>query len=218
MRRTKPQLILELGTASALSASYMAAALRANGSGRIISIDLDTAPYDPRPVKVLERVGLSDLVELVRVPDSSYVWLLKQQVAERSDEAGNCNPVYEFVFVDGAHEFTIDGLAAVLATKLLKQYGWILFDDLNWTYSASAGARPFNLSADQINTPRIREVFDLIVRQDPSYDHFEVQDDQWAWAHKGSGPRRLTLSTTERFKDVAVQLVREAAAGLSRRS
>ena len=198
VRETKPQLILELGTANGVSAAYMAAALRANGSGRIVTVDIDRMNYDPGPRKVFEGLGFDDIVEFVRVPDSSYDWMLRQQVADRSDDAGNCTPLYDFIFIDGAHDFTIDGLAAVLATKLLKPEGWILFDDLDWTYAEAGNDGPLPLSESERTTPNVREVFDVIIKQDPQYVDFRVQDDHWGWARKGSGPRRLEISVSER--------------------
>ena len=73
---------------------------------------------------------------------SSYTWWLKEQVQARSDRAGNVEPAYDFVYLDGAKNWTIDGLAVVLIEKLLRPGGWLLMDDLPWTYAAATrGAR-----------------------------------------------------------------------------
>ena len=53
----------------------------------------------------------------------------------RSDGAGTVEPVYDFVYLDGAKHWTIDGLAVVLVEKLLRPGGWLLMDDLGWTYA-----------------------------------------------------------------------------------
>ena len=220
VRETRPQLILELGTANGVSAGYMAAALRANGSGRIVSVDIDEAHYEPGPRRTLESVGLSDLVELVRVPDSSYNWMLRRQIAERSDAAGNCAPLYDLIFLDGAHEFTIDGLATVLAGKLLKPDGWFLLDDLNWALADNPW--PVRLSADERERPHMLEVFELILKQDPDYDRFRIEDGAWGWAHKGTGPRRMEITVTHRPLDVArgklLDLTRQALNARAQRS
>jgi predicted O-methyltransferase YrrM len=39
VRATKPETVLELGTARGVSAAYMAAALQANGRGRLTTVD-----------------------------------------------------------------------------------------------------------------------------------------------------------------------------------
>jgi hypothetical protein len=43
---------------------------------------------------VFERANVRQAVTLVRVPDSSYTWWLKELVADRSDKSGNCEPLY----------------------------------------------------------------------------------------------------------------------------
>lgn len=103
VRETRPREILEIGTANGVSAGYMAAALQENGGGRITTLDSTRAGYQPGPVNVLDELGLREYVELVRRPDTSYTWYLKERVAAESDTAGNCIPVYDFVFIDGAH-------------------------------------------------------------------------------------------------------------------
>jgi predicted O-methyltransferase YrrM len=208
VRAERPELILELGTANGVSAAYMAAALDAvGGSGRIVSIDVDRAAYTPGPKKVFADVGLEDRARFIRVPDSSYDWFLKDQVAERSDGAGNCEPLYDCIFIDGAHEFTIDGLAATLCEKLLKPGGWLLLDDLDWSYSTSPSAAPLMpVSEDEYKTPHVQAVYDLIVKQNPVFTEFRDEDGHWGWAKKAPGqPRKLTLETTERLSDVVTR-------------
>lgn len=217
VRQTRPSFVLELGSAQGVSAAYICAALEANDHGRLLSVDIDTASYEPRPPELFARVGLSHRADFVRVPDSSYVWLLREQVASQSDAAGNCEPLYDFVFIDGAHEFTIDGIAVVLAGKLLKPGGWLLLDDLDWTHSANANPGPFPMSAEQLTTPNVREVFELLVKSDPSYAELRVQDENWGWARKGSGPRTLTLDVSETPTAVAMRKLRAAARAARRR-
>ena len=59
---------------------------------------------------------------------NSYTWFLKKKIAGQSAN-GKCEPCYDFCFIDGAKNWTIDGLAFFLVDKLLKADGWILFDD-----------------------------------------------------------------------------------------
>jgi len=217
VRKSRPSLILELGSAHGVSAAYICAALEANSHGRLVSIDIDRATYEPWPVKLFETLGLSDRAEFIRVPDSSYCWLLRNQIKEQSDAAGNCVPLYDFVFIDGAHEFTIDGLATVLATKLLKPDGWLLLDDLDWTYSGFEHPPPFHMSQSQMDVANVREVFECIVRGDPSYTEFRIEDEHWAWAHKGNGPRKLDLVVSEPLSAVATRKARSVVREIRRR-
>src|SRR5918999_1784722 len=79
--------------------------------------------------------GVRDRVTIVR-EFSSYTWWLKERIEERADAHGNVEPCFDFVYLDGAKNWTIDGFAVVLAEKLLRPGGWLLMDVLEWTYGA----------------------------------------------------------------------------------
>lgn len=140
VRSTRPEAVLELGTAHGVGAAYLAGALADNGHGTLTTVDFAGASYDPSPETVLARAGVAERVTVVR-EFSSYTWWLKEQVQARSDRAGNVEPAYDFVYLDGAKNWTIDGLAVVLIEKLLRPGGWLLMDDLPWTYADDPGAR-----------------------------------------------------------------------------
>ena len=119
----------------------------------------------------------------------------------RSDAAGNCEPRFDFVYLDGAKNWTIDGLAVVLVEKLLRPGGWLLMDDLDWTYAqdphrdATDGIVHRELSEPERTEPHLRAVFELIVAQHPSFTELRVQDEWWGWARKAPGePRRYCRS------------------------
>ena len=203
IRAERPTRLLELGTAHGVSAAYMAAALDENGSGSITTVDSARADYDPPPPEVLERAGLLRYVDLVRRADSSYDWFLKDQIERRSDAAGNCEPLYDFCYLDGAHNWTIDGLAALLVEKLLVPGGWLLLDDLPWTYPDDGG--DLHLSPSEQATPHMDAVYELLVKQHPNFTEFKRQDDRWGWARKAPGePRRYALETTRSLNAILV--------------
>jgi predicted O-methyltransferase YrrM len=202
VRAHRPQEVLELGTAHGVGAAYLAAGLEANGAGRLTSVDFAGAAYEPSPEQVLARAGLAHRVEIVR-EYSSYTWWLKEQVRARSDAHGNCEPRFDFVYLDGAKNWTIDGLAVVLVEKLLRPGGWLLMDDLGWTYAQDPGREVTDgivhreLSEPERTEPHLRAVFELIVAQHPSFTELRVQDDWWGWARKAPGePRRYTVETS----------------------
>jgi predicted O-methyltransferase YrrM len=207
VRRTRPEQVLELGTAHGVSAAYLAAALEANGTGHLTTADHGGSRFDPSAEEVLERAGVRHRVTIVR-EHSSYNWFLKELVERQSDEHGNCIPLYDFCYLDGSHNFDIDGLAVVLIEKLLRPGGWLLMDDLDWTYEhnpwvapqlgADGNARPFGpLSERQRTAPQMRPVFDLVVRQHPAFTQFAVEDEWYAWAQKlPSEPRRYSVSSS----------------------
>lgn len=210
---TRATSILELGTAHGTSAAYMAAALDELGGGQIVTVDRDRADYKPGPQETLRRAGLEKYVEIVRVPDSSYTWFLKGQVEAQSDRNGNCAPLHDFCYVDGAHEWTIDGLSVILVEKLLKPGGWLLVDDLSWSYAGS-GLRwdRSRMSEAEYREPHMRAVFDLIIAQHPSFTEFVEQDGSWGWARKAPGePRRHRLETSRSIPALVIDRIKRAS-------
>ncbi len=196
IRKTSPGQALELGTAHGVSAAYIAAALEANGAGHLTTVDHAGAEYDPSPAEVLERADVSHRVTIVH-EHSSYNWFLKEQVEESSDQAGNCVPLYDFCYLDGSKNFNVDGLAVVLVEKLLRPGGWLLMDDLEWTYehnpwiAPSGDGKPLGPLSDSERTePHLRAVFELIVKQHPSFTRLVREDEWYGWAQKLPGSER----------------------------
>ena len=216
LRDTGARDVLELGTAHGASAAYMAAAVAANGGGRVTTIDRFHF-QGPSPEETLERAGLRDAVDLVRVPDSSYDWWLAQRVRERSDAAGNCEPAYDFCYLDGMHDLHVDGVAVVLVEKLLRPGAWLLLDDLDWTYEAGTVPGAEKLSEDERTTPHMRVVWDLIVRPHPAFTELRDEDGTWGWARKAPGePKRLTVSVTREERSILARRLALAARRLRR--
>jgi predicted O-methyltransferase YrrM len=203
IRATRPEQALELGTAHGVSAAYIAAAMQANGRGHLITVDHRGAAYDPSPEDVLRSAGLEHRVTIVR-DHSSYNWFLKQQIEQASDVAGNCRPRYDFCYLDGSKNWNIDGLAVVLIEKLLRPDGWLLMDDLEWTYASNPwivpepNGRPLGPMSDSERTePHLLAVFELIVKQHPSFTHFVREDAWYGWAQKRpDAPRRYELASS----------------------
>jgi predicted O-methyltransferase YrrM len=203
VRTTAPEAVLELGSAHGVSAAYMAAALEANGRGRVVTVDHGGAAYDPSPEQVLERAGLAHRVTIVR-RHSSYNWFLKEEIEAASDADGNCVPRYDFCYLDGSKNFNIDGLAVILIEKLLRPEGWLLMDDLEWTYERNPWILPHDdsrplgpMSESERTEPHLAAVFELIVRQHPGFTRFIREDAWYGWAQKSAGEaRRYEVSTS----------------------
>lgn len=196
VRRARPRQLLEIGTAHGVSALYTAAALAANGEGHLTTVDSTRGAAHYRPDALLDRSGLRDRITVVRTPDSSYTWWLKEQIERRSN-GGVCRPLYDFCYLDGAHDWTIDGLAALLVERLLNPGGWLLLDDLDWTYATGMDTVDERLSRAERCTPHVRAVFDLLIAQHPSFTRMRIEDEEWGWAQKDpSAPRQLSIETT----------------------
>jgi predicted O-methyltransferase YrrM len=100
----------------------------------------------------------------------SYNWSLARLLSEHS------GPIYDYVFLDGAHTWAIDALTFFLVDKLLKPGGYIDFDDYEWSLRESPSLNPgvFPLierlySDEQIDACQVKMVVDLLVRRDTRY-------------------------------------------------
>jgi methyltransferase family protein len=100
----------------------------------------------------------------------SYNWPLAALISEHTE------PIYDYVFIDGAHTWAIDALAFFLVDRLLQPGGYVDFDDYDWSLRDSPSLNPeaFPLtkqlySTDQIDACQIKMIVDLIVRRDRRY-------------------------------------------------
>ena len=218
IRATGARDVLELGTAHGVGAAYMAAA-----GARVTTVDFSGAAYNPSPEEVFAKAGVAAQVTIVR-EYSTYTWWLKEQIAARSDAHGNVEPCFDFVYLDGAKNWTIDGFAVVLAEKLLRPGGWLLLDDLEWTYAQADGREATDgivhreLSEPERTEPHLRAVFDLIVAQHPSFTELRRQDEWWGWARKAPGePRRYRVETSRPLSALAAGAARRIARRARRR-
>jgi predicted O-methyltransferase YrrM len=192
LREHQPQDVLELGTARGGSAVYIAAALEANGRGHLTTVDSTRWKWrDPAPQEVLERAGLSHRVTFDK-QSSTYAWFLKGELEGAMDDTGSVRPKYDFIFLDGAKNWSTDGITVVVAEKLLRPGGWLLLDDLGWNYAEHTnGGRHYEidigkLSVSEQSEPHLRAIFDLLIRPNPAFDQFLIEDDWWGWAHKAA--------------------------------
>ena len=173
--------ILELGFRHGVSTAYMATALARAGAGRIVTVDLLSAKHNkPNIEELLSRVGEPERVDIFYEP-TSYTWRLMRLLEE------DPTPRFDLCYLDGAHDWFVDGFAFFLVNRLLRPNGWIIFDDLDWTYAGSPALghtdRVQQMPEDERTTPQVRRVYDLLVKTDPNYHNFRVEGD-WAFAQK----------------------------------
>jgi predicted O-methyltransferase YrrM len=175
--------ILELGFRYGVSTCYMAATLQEMGSGHITTIDLEVVrAQNPNVKQLLGECQLTSYVDIFFEP-TSYVWRLMKFLEE------DPSPRYDFCYLDGAHDWFVDGFAFFLIDRLLRPGGWIIFDDLDWTYAQSPTLRNSpkvkSMPVDEQVTPQVRKVYELLVKTHPEYSDF-MTDGEWAYAHKAS--------------------------------
>jgi predicted O-methyltransferase YrrM len=182
----RPSELLELGFAHGSSTAYMAGAVAAAEGGKITSIDREEARERvPNAETVLRELDLDGYVELVYTP-TSYTWELMKMIQAQTTSA-RTEPIFDFAFIDGAHTWEVDGLAFFLVDKLLRRGGWILFDDVHWTFANSHALkdspRVQAMPEDEKTTPQVMKVVSLLALQHPAYGNLRVSGN-WAWIQK----------------------------------
>ena len=205
----KPKKCLELGFAHGTGSTYIAAALDELKEGHLTTVDLvKSKNFKPNLEELLKKTNLQKYVTIKR-EINSYNWFLNKEIEKNSDQNYNCEPIYDFIFIDGPKDWTIDGLAFFLSDKLLKKDGWIVFDDYLWADYLDNVTDPdvpnlnyLNHSEDQNSKPNIKEVFEKLVMQHSDYSNFNVMDDILAWAQKigNNKTRHLSFSSGASFK------------------
>tara|TARA_B100001540_G_C15803071_1_gene640788 strand:+ start:943 stop:1512 length:570 start_codon:yes stop_codon:yes gene_type:complete len=123
--------------------------------------------------EVKSKYGDKFIVREFGVIKGDYNWDLMKIINEKESLK------YDYVYLDGAHTLTIDGLAFVLIDKLLNVGGFIEFDDYNWTIGKSPTCSPYppvnnkkwlkNYTKEQIDTPHIKLIVDNLVKTNKRY-------------------------------------------------
>ncbi len=173
--------ILELGFAHGVSSCYIAGILDEMKTGHLTTIDRKSAQNrQPNIETLLTQLGLSSLVTIHYEPNS-YNWKLMKLIEEHP------TPIFDFCYIDGAHDWYTDGFAFFLVDKLLVPGGWILFDDVSWTFNTSPtmknSERVKKMPSDERDTAQVKKVYELLVKNHPQYHNFMVKGD-WAYAQK----------------------------------
>jgi predicted O-methyltransferase YrrM len=184
---------LELGSGFGATSCVMGAAAGEVG-GTVTTIDL-ALHWPANAASLKAHVGLGNELEFVADP-LGYNWWLADLIAKRTVNGG-CEPLFDFCFLDGAHEWEPDALAVVLAVKLLKPGGWLVLDDLDFalrnmpTWRESHG----HLSDRELDSYQLKMVWDLVIRPHPDLRAFKVTGNgRIGWARKKAMGRRGIFS------------------------
>jgi len=181
IRRHRPRDVLELGFAHGVSTCYMAAALEEIGGGSLTTIDLENSrKREPSIDDLLGQCGFSDRVT-VHFEPRSFTWRLMRMLEQPSP------PMFDLVYLDGGHSWDVTGFGFFLVDKLLRDDGWLIFDDIDWTFATSPALseKPVvqEMPEDFRETPQVRKVFELLVMQHPDYRRCRVKQ-SWGYAQK----------------------------------
>lgn len=104
----------------------------------------------------------------------SYSWSLCNMLFKMREN--HLDGIFDVVYLDGAHSFIHDGLSCCIIKEMIKKDGYIVFDDLYWSYAKSPTANPEvnpeikNLYTDeQINECQVQRVVNAFMLNDKSF-------------------------------------------------
>jgi predicted O-methyltransferase YrrM len=218
IRQHKPLSVLELGVGFGVGSCYIAAALHENHAGHLTCVDLVDALYSPSAEELVNQAKLASYVSIYR-EKSSYTWFLKKRIEQRTTPDGVCEPDFDMCFIDGPKDWTIDGAAFFMVDKLMKEGGWILFDDYDWKHESHSPNRQNDYNGkipdDERTQPHVEAIFRLLVMQHPDYGEFQIDGNRWAWAQKvHSDTRTLRLIYAPSFRYTIFNRLRSLYLGL----
>jgi len=78
----------------------------------------------------------------------SYCWSIGSRMSRLLREG---KTVWDFVYLDGAHTWAIDGFAFMLIDRLLEPGGYVWFDDYDWKMSESTACCRANCEASRLS-------------------------------------------------------------------
>jgi predicted O-methyltransferase YrrM len=159
----------EIGVYKGFTATRIAEVL--GGEGEIHLFDFeDTVDGVARALRAAGHENVVVHPNSRRLLDS-YNWSLMRVLEEHG------GPVFDYVFLDGAHTWAHDALAFLLVDRLLVPGGYVDFDDYTWTLRGSPSMNPDVFpdvrelySDEQIAARQVAQVVDLLVRPDPRYE------------------------------------------------
>ena len=183
---SKATRCIELGTGYGSTTCVIAAALDELGGGSVTTVDM----IGRQPIGVHDlaaHTGLQHRIEIV-TDSAGYNWYLAGKIDPTKPE-----PLYDFCFLDGAHEFEPDALAVTLVKRLLVPGAWLALDDMDFKLR---GCQPgwetifAGRTELQLDTFQVGKVFDLLIKNSSTYDAIYTTDNgRTGWARKASDKR-----------------------------
>jgi predicted O-methyltransferase YrrM len=168
IRQTNCRFIAEIGIYKGHTSLELAEFL--NGEGELHLFDYEDRVADvERKIRAAGYSNVRTFGSSYKILDS-YNWSLGKLLE------GHTAPLYDYVFIDGAHTWAVDALTTFLADRLLKPGGYLDFDDYEWTLGKSPSLKPssFPLTGklytdEQISARQVKMIIDLTVRRNPRY-------------------------------------------------
>ncbi|WIJ24026.1 class I SAM-dependent methyltransferase [Devosia sp. RR2S18] len=165
-------VVAEIGVG--VGATTFAIAKRLNGRGKLLLFDFEVSVDELARDLLNEGFSNIEAYGNSRKTYDSYSWNLAQIALKKRREGSG--PMLDFAYLDGAHSFVHDAPAAILLKELVKPGGFILFDDLHWTFDRSPTMNPASNAAvrdwypaAQTAIPHVQMICELFFDNDQAF-------------------------------------------------
>ena len=168
LKQTSSRSVAEIGIYRGHTSLEIAKWL--DGEGELHLFD-----YEDRVAELVRSLGMAGFRNVQGFGSSyksldSYNWQLGKLLDRYPD------PIYDYVFLDGAHTWAVDALTTFLVDQLLKPDGYLDFDDCDWTLADSPSMRPSVFprtkkmyTDEQIKSKQVAMIIDRVVRRSGRY-------------------------------------------------
>lgn len=122
----------------------------------------------------------------------SYNWNLSNLVLQMREK--NLPGIFDAVYLDGAHNLLHDGLAICLLKELIKDGGYLILDDLFWSYAKSPTMREYgfkNFPKEQAEDRQVFRAQELFLTNDPNWERLSSSKEPRGVFRKGSSREEI---------------------------
>jgi hypothetical protein len=168
---SRPIRIAEIGVDRGATTKAILQVLRSGDEYDLFDLDCPlfkefSSLENPNSVKI-------NRYENTRATFDSYAWMLAKLLEQRF-EGGIINPLWDAVYLDGAHVFHVDAPATAVIKELIKPHGLIVFDDVRWSLASSptCSKDPTLLkkyTKEQIQACHVELIINSFMRTDPRF-------------------------------------------------
>jgi hypothetical protein len=176
-----PISVVEIGVDRGAS-TYPVSKLLRKGD-RYDLFDVNNCPL----AKELDKIKSSSLCDIYFWGNStkehdSYAWsLAKMYINLSSIKQGVDLPLWDVVYLDGAHTFNIDATSTAIIKKMVKVGGLIIFDDMDWTMEGSPTCNNSSnwkkYTNEQMKTSHVALIVNVLMRDDADFEEVKEMDD-----------------------------------------
>lgn len=166
-----PLTVAEIGIDQGATSAEVARILRPDDKFYILDFEYKVAKVKAQIAPINEYIEIIACGNTNKTYDS-YGWTL----AKLYIDVAHKSPLFDLAYLDAAHTFIHDASALCVLKELCKPGGFIVLDDIKWSFAASPTCNPKinpgicdQFTEEQINTSQVQLVSDIILSTDSRF-------------------------------------------------